>query len=85
MRQRQTVEKGGIKSWTILTKSSTNATQLVMPSFVPAAEPLLFRQKWPKPVTPRQASLDGTDANLRGADQLAALKQGLLNAQSVCP
>ena len=58
---------------------------LVLPGFAPANEPLLFRQKWPKPVTPRQASLDGTGASLRRADQLAALKQGLLNHQSVRP
>jgi hypothetical protein len=49
------------------------------------ARPLLWRQKWPKPVTPRQASLDGTDASLRRADQLAALRQGLLNHRSVRP
>ena len=30
--------------------------------FVPAAEPLLFRQKWPKPLTPRLALLEGRDA-----------------------
>ena len=34
-----------------------------MPGFVPAAEPLLFRQKWPKPLTPRLASLKRRDAN----------------------
>ncbi|MEO8326744.1 MAG: hypothetical protein ABI618_12890, partial [Nitrospirota bacterium] len=40
-----------------------------------AAEPLLFRQKWPKPVTPRPASSDGTDAergeraNSQGSDK----------------
>ena len=28
-----------------------------MPGVGPAAEPLLFRQKWPKPLTPRLASL----------------------------
>jgi hypothetical protein len=37
----------------------------------PNDEPLLFRQKWPKPLPPRLASLEGRDANLRGADQLA--------------
>jgi hypothetical protein len=44
--------------------------------FPPAVEPLLFRQKWPKPVTPRLASKEGRDANLRRAAQLAGLKQG---------
>ena len=52
---------------------------------------LLFRQKDPKPVTPRQASSNGTDASLRRADQLAelvlslieGLKQGLPDDQSV--
>jgi hypothetical protein len=42
----------------------------------PNDEPLLFRQKWPKPLTPRPASLEGRDANLRGADQLAPLTHG---------
>ncbi len=31
----------------------------LMPGFGPAAEPLLFRQKEPKPVTPRLASIRG--------------------------
>ena len=34
------------------------------PGFGPAAEPLLFRQKWPKPLTPRLASWEGRDANI---------------------
>ena len=49
---------------------------LVLPGFAPANEPLLFRQKWPKPVTPRPATLEGTDASLRRAGQLAGLRQG---------
>ena len=53
---------------------------LEIPGFAPANEVLLFRQKDPKPITPRQASLDGTDASLKRADQLAALRQGLPNA-----
>ena len=57
----------------------------MIPGFGPATEVLFLREKDPKPLTPRQASLDGSDANLRSADQLAALKQGLLNAQSVRP
>jgi hypothetical protein len=57
----------------------------VMPGFVPAAEILFFRKKDPKPMTPRQASWDGTDASLGRADQLAALKQGLPDDQSARP
>jgi len=38
----------------------------VVPGFVPAAEPLLFRQKWPKPVTPRLASCRGRTPVLGG-------------------
>ena len=57
----------------------------MIPGFGPATEVLFLREKDPKPLAPRQASLDGSDANLRRADQLAALKQGLLNAQSVRP
>jgi len=45
----------------------------VLPGFVPAGEALLLRQKAPKPLTPRLASLERTDANLRRADQLAEL------------
>jgi len=56
---------------------------VVEPRFGPAAEPLLFRLKWPKPLTPRLASLERTDANLRRADQLAPLKQGPLADKSV--
>jgi hypothetical protein len=33
-----------------------------MPGLGPAAEVLLFRQKWPKPMTPRLALLEGRDA-----------------------
>jgi len=47
-----------------------------VPGFGPAAEPLLFRQKWPKPLTPKLATLGVSNADLRSADQLAALKQG---------
>ncbi len=47
-----------------------------MPGVGPAAEVLLFRQKDPKPLTPRLARSEGKDASLRSADQLAALKQG---------
>ncbi|MGB5056776.1 MAG: hypothetical protein WBO24_20460, partial [Nitrospirales bacterium] len=44
----------------------------------PDDEPLLFRQKWPKPLTPRLALLEGRDANplkrgpTRGAQTRAA-------------
>ena len=47
-----------------------------MPGFGPAAELLLFRQKDPKPLTPRPVTLEWSDANHRRAGQLAALKQG---------
>nr|HQU29581.1 hypothetical protein [Nitrospirales bacterium] len=47
------------------------------------AEVLLFRQKDPKPVTPRPASSDGTDASYGRAGQLAWLKQGPQEGQSV--
>jgi hypothetical protein len=58
---------------------------LAMPGFALANEVLFFREKDPKPLTPSQASSDGTDATLRKADQLASLKQGLPNDQSVRP
>ncbi len=47
-----------------------------MPGFGPAAEVLFFREKDPKPLTPRPASLNETDARFGRADQLAALRQG---------
>jgi len=64
-----------------------------MPGFGPAAEVLLFWQKDPKPLTPRPASLDETDARLRRADQLAepalrfikGLQQGPPGDKSVRP
>ena len=49
------------------------------------ARPFLFRQKGPKPLTPRLASLKRTDASLRRADQLAPLKQGPPGDESVPP
>ena len=36
----------------------------MMPSLGSASDPLLFRQKWAKPLTPRLATSDGTDAAL---------------------
>jgi hypothetical protein len=57
----------------------------MLPGFAPAGEVLLFRQKDPKPWTPRLASSEGTDANLGKADQLAGLKQGPLADMSVLP
>jgi len=56
-----------------------------MPGFGPAAEVLLFRQKDPKPLTPRQAASDWLDANQRKADQLALLRQGPPAHESVHP
>ncbi len=57
----------------------------VLPGFAPAGEALLFRQKAPKLLTPRLALLEGTDANLRRADQLAPLTQGPPVDESVPP
>ncbi len=65
----------------------------MLPGFAPAGEVLLFRQKDPKPWTPRLASSEGTDANLGKADQLAepvlsfvvGLKQGPPGNESVLP
>jgi hypothetical protein len=67
----------------------------VLPSFAPAAELVAWRvpegatvvveQKAPKPLTPRLASLERTDASLRRADQLAPLKQGPPADESVPP
>ena len=57
----------------------------VLPGFAPAGEALLFRQKAPKPLTPRLVSLERMDASLRRADQLAPLKQGPPADESVPP
>jgi len=57
----------------------------VLPGFAPAGEALLFWQKAPKPLTPRLALLEGTDANLRRADQLAPLTHGPLVDESIPP
>ncbi|WP_443147675.1 hypothetical protein [Nitrospira sp.] len=56
-----------------------------MPGFAPAGEPLFFREKWPKPLTPRLALGERTDANLKRAVQLAGLKQGPPAEESVPP
>src|SRR5680860_1082538 len=56
-----------------------------MPGFGPAAEPLLFRQKDPKPLTPRLAHQSGGTPTLRRAAQLAGLRHGPLDAKSVPP
>ena len=47
-----------------------------MPGFVPVAEVLLFWQKDSKPLAPRSASSDETNAGQGRAGQLAVLKQG---------
>ena len=65
----------------------------MLPGFAPAGEALLFRQKAPKPLTPRLALLKRRDARLRRADQLAepalspveGLKQGPPADESVPP
>jgi hypothetical protein len=56
-----------------------------MPGFGPAAEPLFFREKWPKPMTPRPALGERADASLKRAVQLAGLKQGPPAEESVPP
>ena len=64
-----------------------------MPGFAPAGEALFFREKAPKPVTPRLATFEWADANLRKAGQLAepvlslgeGLKQGPPPHESVPP
>jgi hypothetical protein len=57
----------------------------VLPGFAPAGEALLFWQKDPKPLTSHLALLERTDASLRRADKLAALKQGPPADESVPP
>jgi hypothetical protein len=56
-----------------------------MPGFGPAAEVLLVRQKDSKPLTLRPVSSEWTAAKHRRAGQLAALKQGPPNDESVRP
>ena len=51
----------------------------------PAGEVLFFREKDPKPLTPRLALLKRRDANFRRADQLAPLEQGPPSDESVPP
>ena len=63
-----------ILTYSYLTLVSTRCS--VLPGFAPAGEALLLRQKAPKPVTPRLASWERTDANLKRTGQLAPLKQG---------
>jgi hypothetical protein len=48
----------------------------VEPGFGPAAEPLLFRRKWPKPFSPRSATLGRADVGPQRAAQLVRLRQG---------
>ena len=47
-----------------------------MPGFVPAAEVLFFREKDPKPMTPRPVTPEWADASHGRAAQLARLRQG---------
>ena len=56
-----------------------------MPGFGPAAEVLLFRQKDPKPLTPRPFTSEWADASSGRAGQLAALKQGQPRDEGVRP
>ena len=67
----------------------------MLPGFAPAGEALLFRQKATKPLTPRLAALERTDASqpkeggpTRGAcvlSLLEGLKQGPPADESVPP
>ncbi len=66
-----------------LTRNFLNVRE--MPGFAPAGEALLFRQKDPKPLTPRLALGERTDASLKRAVQLAGLKQGPPAEKSVPP
>ena len=56
-----------------------------MPGFGPAAEVLFFREKDPKPCSPRSSTLHCADAGLQWAAQLARLKQGPPDDWSVSP
>ncbi len=56
-------------------------TAEVLPDASRGARPLLWRQKWPKPLTPRLALLRGVTPTLRRANQLAWLRQGPLADQ----
>jgi hypothetical protein len=47
-----------------------------MPGFGPAAEVLFFREKDPKPLTPRHVSSHKANVSVGRAGQLAVLKQG---------
>ncbi len=65
----------------------------MVPGFAPAGEAFLFRQKVPKPVTPRPASFNEMDARHGRASQLVesilsfveGLKQGSLAHERVHP
>ncbi len=54
-----------------------------MPGLGPAAEPLLFRQKWPKPLTPSLAKFLGRTqdreerTNLLRSDKGPQIKEGV--------
>jgi len=56
-----------------------------MPGFGPADEVLFFREKDPKPLTPKLAISDRADVKLWRADQLAELRQGLPVDEGVRP
>ncbi|MCW5785648.1 MAG: hypothetical protein KIT39_20255, partial [Nitrospirales bacterium] len=57
----------------------------MLPGLAPAGEVLFFREKDPKPLTPRLALWERTDASVRRADQLARLTQGPPPEESVPP
>ena len=56
-----------------------------MPSLSSAVEALMFRQKDPKPLTPRVALLEKVDTICVWAGQLAVLRQGPLIHVSIHP
>jgi len=68
-----------------ISETSNDMNVRELPGFGPAAEALLFRQKDPKPLTPRLKSLKRKNANLWRAAQLAPLKQGPLINKCVLP
>ncbi len=56
-----------------------------MPGFGPAAKVLFFREKYPKPFSPRSATLNRADVGPRRAAQLAGLRHGPPVDWSVSP
>ena len=75
----------GGERFTLVSPTPESRGFSVLPGFASAGELLFFREKDPKPLTPRLASLERTYANLQRADQLAPLTQGPPADMSVPP